>query len=276
MILDNIFFYNSTDNSLNSSNISTPFSIPGALLGTPNNVPSQVSGDFSYTYSYGLIGYKFDNNSFLDSVKITKIKDENNLKNTNTVLANGTQLGNTLGNLQNKSDTNKITFSTKFGNISYAENELNSYTGSVTNDSVFRYAIKKSFKYYLGNKLYLSFDLGLILSSDDAHSIRSTNNLVKVSKDNKAAVFTQLLYTKNFNTVNAYDVTDRIDFTIGGDFGLDNDLFIFGQYNYQLANLKDSNATAEGVSSFSTVVGKTEKDRILPWDNIDTWELGWQ
>lgn len=110
MILDNIFFDYSTDNSLNSSNISTPYSIPGALLGSPNDVPSQVSGDYSYSYNYGVIGCVFDNNSFLNSVKISKRKDENNLKNTNTVLANGTQLGNALGDLQSKSDTNRITF----------------------------------------------------------------------------------------------------------------------------------------------------------------------
>jgi hypothetical protein len=258
MTLNNIFFEYSIDTSLNSSNISTPFSIPG--VGT-----SQVSGDFSYTYNYGLIGYKFDNNSFLDSVNITKINDENNLKNISG-----------LGDLQSRSDTNKITFSTKFGNISYAENELNSFTNSVTNDSVFSYAIKRSFRYYFGNKIYLYFDLRLNLSSDDAHSIQSNNSLVKVNEDNKGIVFAGLNYTKNFNTVNAYDITDSIDFKIAGELGLDNDLFISGGYTYNLANLKDSNATAEGVSGFKTIVGKTEKDKIIYYDDIDTWELGWQ
>lgn len=276
MILDNIFFEYSIDNSLNSSNISTPFSIPGALLGTPNDVPSQVSGDYSYSYNYGVIGYVFDNNSFLNSVKISKTKDENNLKNTNTVLANGTQLGNTLGDLQSKSNTNKITFSTKFGNISYAENELNSFTGSVINDSGFSYSAKRRFNYYLGNKIYLYFDLQLILSSDDAHSIKSTNSLVKVTEDNKGIVYAGLNYTKNFNTVNSYDVNDSFEFMVSGEYGLDNNLFIISDYKYNLANLKDSNATVEGVSSFSTVVGKSEKDKYIYYKDIDTWELGWQ
>lgn len=129
-------------------------------------------------------------------------------------------------------------------------------------------------KNHLGIIQVISFIF--ILSSDDAHSIQSTNSLVKVTEDNKGIVYAEIKYTKNFNTFNVYDISNNIDFNIGGEYGLDNNLIIISDYTYNFANLKDSNATAEGVSSFNTIVGKTEKDKIINYQDIDTWELGWQ
>lgn len=270
-ILDNIFFEYSLDNTTQSSDVSIPFKV--------SSIPVQISGDYMFSNNYGLIGYEFDSDFLINSIRFIKKEEENNIKNTDAiVISNGVSIG-TVGNLQNKTDTNRIIFSTDFGNFFYSQGKNNNFNEKTKENNYFSYTVERPFIYYLGNKLFLYFNARLLLSSDNSNSFTLINNLCKVTENSKGLGYAGITYSKYFNTKKSYDVDSKLDLTVLGDLQFGENKFINGKYTYTIPTLKDSSASSKDITSFSTVVGKARRSQLLDktyYKNIDNWKLGWQ
>lgn len=270
-----LFEYNIT-NPTDSSNLTTPFTIPGALIGSPIDVAATVTGEYSNFENYGIIGYNFEKDKFLTGINFVKLHFKYDVKNTGTVLANGTDLGNALGDLQSTTDTNRLNFETKYGIIRYSENETTSFLGTVNKNSYFSYLYDYTFRYNFGNNIVLAIKPGIILNSDDAHVFTTNIYLNKISKDKKTNCFTSLQYTKNLNTSNDYDVDSNVKVNLSIEQLIEGNNFVIAKLNYDITTLKSSNASIDNTLSYKISGGHYAQNKDIWYLDVDNWNLGLQ